>query len=85
MLDTELLRAVCREIAVENDSARLQDLLSFLCAVVDDDHQEMRDRLLQISDNYSSLKKFVNDSPPPRLSLQRGPRIIRRRGRKSIS
>lgn len=46
MLDTELLRAVCREIAVENDSARLQDLLSFLCAVVDDDHQEMRDWLL---------------------------------------
>jgi len=85
MFDTELLRAVCREIAVENDSARLQDLLSFLCAVVDDDHQEMRDRLLQISDNYSSLQKFVDHYSPPRSSQQRGPRIMRRRGRKSIS
>jgi len=85
MLDTELLRAVCREIAVEKDAEKLQDLLSFLCAVVDDDHQEMRDRLLQIADNYSSLKKFVNDSSPRRLSLQRGLRIMRRRGRKSIS
>ncbi len=85
MFDTELLRAVCREIAMEKDAEKLQDLLSFLCAVVDDDHQEMRDLLLQISDNYSSLKKFVNDSPPRRLSLQRGRRIMRRRGRKSIS
>lgn len=84
MLDAELLRTVCREIAGENDAARLQDLLSFLCAVVDDNHQEVRERLPQISDNYSSLKKFVNDYSP-RSSQQRGPRIMRRRGRKPIS
>jgi hypothetical protein len=71
MLDIELLRAVCKELLLEQTSEHLQELLSFLCAVADQDDEEVRQRLPEICSRYPSLKKFRGTKATPKTSMQR--------------
>jgi hypothetical protein len=57
MIDTELLRAICKELLIEKDSERLQELLSLLCALVDNDEEEVELKLQELSKRYPSLKR----------------------------
>jgi len=57
MIDTELLRRICRVLILEKDSERLQELLSLLCALVDNDEEEVELKLQELSKRYSSLKR----------------------------
>ena len=41
MIDAELLRAICKELIAEKDRVKLQELLSLLCALVDNDQEEV--------------------------------------------
>lgn len=56
-IDTELLRAICRELIAEKDSARLEKLLSLLCALVQSDQEEVELKLAELSERYPSLKR----------------------------
>ena len=58
MIDTDLLRTICKELLSEKNFDRLQDLLSLLCAVVDEDEAEVQARLPLIRKRYPSLKRF---------------------------
>ena len=55
MIDTELLRRICRVLILEKDSERLQELLSLLCALVDNDEEEVELKLQELSKRYASL------------------------------
>jgi hypothetical protein len=57
MIDAELLRAICKELIAEKDREKLQELLSLLCALVDDDQEEVDVKLRELSRRYSSLKR----------------------------
>lgn len=57
MYDPELLRQICKEIATEKNSGRLQDLLSLLRAVIEDDQEELRAQLLHLADRYALLNE----------------------------
>ena len=57
MIDTELLRAICRELITEKDADRLEELLSLLCALVQSDQEEVELKLPELSKRYPSLKK----------------------------
>ena len=56
MIDTKLLRAICKELMIEKDSERLQELLSLLCALVDNDEEEVELKLQELSKRYPTLK-----------------------------
>jgi len=71
MSDIELLRAVCKELLLEQTSEQLQELLSFLYAVVDEDEEEVRQRLPEICGRYPSLKKFQGTRATSKTSMQR--------------
>ena len=73
MFDAELLRKVCKELLAEKDSERLQELLSLLCVLVDDNPKEVRLRLRQLSKRYPSLNE---------KSTQKAPNGTRTRGKK---
>lgn len=45
MFDADLLRKICKELLTEKDSERLQELLSLLCAPVEDDWEDVRVKL----------------------------------------
>ena len=55
MIDTELLRRICRVLILEKDSERLQELLLLLCALVDNDEEEVELKLQELSKRYASL------------------------------
>jgi hypothetical protein len=57
MIDTELLRAICKELITEKDSDKLEELLSLLCALVQSDQEEVELKLPELSKRYPSLKK----------------------------
>lgn len=57
MIDTELLRAICKELITEKDSGRLEKLLSLLCALMQSDQEEAELKLQELSKRYPSLKK----------------------------
>jgi hypothetical protein len=57
MIDTELLRAICRELITEKDSDRLEELLSLLCALIQSDQEEVELKLPELSKRYPSLKR----------------------------
>lgn len=57
MIDTELLRAICKELITEKDSDSLEELLSLLCALVQSDQEEVDIKLAQLSKWYPSLKR----------------------------
>ena len=62
MIDAELLRTICRELIAEKDFERLQELLSLLCALVDDDQEEVEGKLRELSERYPSLKRTQTPS-----------------------
>ncbi len=69
MLDAELLRAICKQLMAEKIPGRLQELLSLLCAVVDEDEEEIRVRLPLLLERYPSLKErcpVERGNPKPR-------------------
>jgi hypothetical protein len=57
MIDAELLRSICKELIAEKDFEKLQELLSLLCALVDDDQEEVEAKLRELSERYPSLKR----------------------------
>jgi hypothetical protein len=57
MIDAELLRAICKELIAEKDREKLQELLSLLCALVDNDQEEVDAKLRELSNQYPSLKR----------------------------
>lgn len=57
MIDTELLRAICKELIAEKDSDRLEELLSLLCALMQSDQEEVELKLPELSKRYPSLKR----------------------------
>jgi hypothetical protein len=57
MIDAELLRAICKELIAEKDREKLQELLSLLCALVDDDQEDVDVKLRELSNRYPSLKR----------------------------
>ena len=57
MIDAELLRAICKELIAEKDREKLQELLSLLCALVDNDQEEVDAKLRELSRRYPSLKR----------------------------
>jgi len=59
MIDTEPLRAICKELINEENFDSLQDLLSLLCAVVDADHAEVRARLPLVGKRHPLLRRFA--------------------------
>ena len=67
MLDAELLRAICKELIAEKDLENLQELLSLLCAVVDDDEEEIRAKIPLLLERYPSLKEH---SPEQKSKLK---------------
>jgi len=86
MLDIELLRAVCKELLLQQDSEHLQELLGLLCAVVDEDDAEVRQKILEICERYPSLKKFRGTRAKSKTSIQRqgrGPRTERKHAQPS--
>jgi len=52
MIDAELLRAICRELIAEKDREQLQELLSLLFALVDNDQEEVDVKLRELSTRY---------------------------------
>lgn len=58
-MDTELLRAICKELTLEKGAEKLRDLLSLLCAVVDEDEREVELRARELSERYPSLKEHL--------------------------
>lgn len=57
MIDAELLRAICKELIAEKDREKLQELLSLLCALVDNDQEEIDAKLRELSKRYPFLKR----------------------------
>jgi hypothetical protein len=57
MIDAELLRAICKELIAERDREKLQELLSLLCALVDNDQEEVDAKLRELSKRYPLLKR----------------------------
>lgn len=57
MIDVELLRAICRELIAEKDREKLEELLSLLCALVDNDQEEVDVKLRELSKRYPFLKR----------------------------
>jgi hypothetical protein len=57
MIDAELLRAICKELIAEKDREKLQELLSLLCALVDNDQEEVDVKLRELSKRYPFLKR----------------------------
>jgi len=66
MIDAELLRAICKELIAEKDREKLQELLSLLCALVDDDQEEVDAKLRELSNRYPSLKRTQTPDEKPR-------------------
>ncbi len=59
MFDDDLVRRLCREIVEEKDPEKVADLLSLLQAVIKDDQEEVRVRVLFLVQRYGS---FLADS-----------------------
>jgi hypothetical protein len=66
MIDAELLRAICKELIAEKDREKLQELLSLLCALVDNDQEEVDVKLRELSNRYPSLKRTQTPDERPR-------------------
>jgi hypothetical protein len=63
MFDAELLRKICKELLAEKDSERPQELLSLLGALVEDDREEVRVKLRQLSERYPSVREKSMQNP----------------------
>jgi len=59
VFDDDLVRRLCREIVEEKDPEKVADLLSLLQAVIKDDQEEVRVRVLFLVQRYGS---FLADS-----------------------
>jgi hypothetical protein len=55
--DPEFLRRVCRELSTQSNPEKIQDLLSLLRAVVDDDREELALRLHHMAGRYPFLRE----------------------------
>ena len=53
MYNTDLVRQICADITAEKDSERVQDLLSLLHAVLNDDQEEIRIRIAFLAKKYA--------------------------------
>jgi len=56
--DPEFLRRVCQELSTQSNPEKVQDLLSLLRAVVDDDHEELQLRLHRMAGRYPFLREL---------------------------
>ena len=54
MYDPDLIRTLCREISVERDPGKTEELLSLLRAVIKEDLEDARARLAYIRQKYES-------------------------------
>ena len=72
MIDTELLRAICKELLTEKDSDRLEELLSLLCALVQSDQPEVELKLQELSKRYPSLKSLKKKKRAPNENKEGG-------------
>ena len=52
MYNADLVRALCHDIAVEKDDAKVHELVALLQAVLKDDQEEMRLRMAFIAKRY---------------------------------
>jgi len=53
--NTDLVRRLCADIAAEEDSQRVQDLLSLLHAVLKEDQEEIRIRMAFLAKKYGMV------------------------------
>jgi hypothetical protein len=53
--DIELIRRLCAEIRVEQNSERVHDLIALLQVVIKDDQEEMRFRLAFLTSKYAAV------------------------------
>jgi hypothetical protein len=55
LYDPVLLRQICRELSAETDPEKIQDLLSLVRAVVENDQAKLRSESYQLVDRYPFL------------------------------
>ena len=55
MYDPKLLRKICAELSAERDSEKVEELLSLLRAIVDDDQEELCLRLHYLAGRFPFL------------------------------
>ena len=85
MIDTDLLRAICKELLTEKDFERLQELLSLLCALVDNDQEEVEAKLRELSRRYPTLKRTPTpDAKKTRKAVPAIERIFEEHGSNQI-
>jgi hypothetical protein len=53
--NTDLVRALCRDIAAEKDPHKVEELISLLQAVVRDDQEEIRLRMTFLAKKYPCI------------------------------
>jgi hypothetical protein len=61
MFDPDLVRYLCRKLAVENDPQRFNELLSTLHAVVSSDSEDTRLRMAYLVKHYPGLLEELPD------------------------
>ena len=61
MYNFDLVRQLCREISVEKDGQKSQDLISLLQAVIREDQEEMRLRMAFLARQYPIAGREVAD------------------------
>jgi len=54
--NTDLVRQLCVDIAAEEDSQKVQDLLSLLHAVLKEDQEEIRIRMAFLAKKYGMVE-----------------------------
>jgi hypothetical protein len=59
MYSIDLLRQLCRDIAIEKDPQKEQDLVSILQAVIKEDQEEIRVRMAFLAKKYADV---ISDS-----------------------
>jgi hypothetical protein len=57
LYDPMLLRQICRELSVENDPEKVQDLVALLRAVVENDQAKLRSESHHLVDRYPFLRE----------------------------
>jgi hypothetical protein len=57
LFDPGPVRSICRDLAVETNPERVQDLMSLLQAVIRDDQEEVWLRLLCLAEKYAPVLK----------------------------
>ena len=60
MYDPDLVRTLCREISIEGDPEKTEELLSLLQSVIKEDLEDARARLGYIRQKYQSAISDTN-------------------------